>query len=559
MPDVNAFEHDREAVLADLRRGTFDHVEVASRVTEARFFRYLLDQGNLEKLAKTYPTPRRREDVPLWLYLASQLTLRLHGQHAYQTFPYILHCGGLRDALGPGQVQITEEEGGGEERRLRCKGYNQKNAYERKTPCDPDFLRKLAKDTEPSALVAWFNYHVARYQQDQGAFDDEGVFLVDGSYLFVPDNPNYEGSSVLRFDGHSHPVSRRTYDAMSPTEQERTGFRRCYRAVFLLHLGQADTTYPFAGLEVMAGKDAETPKLRTLVDGFCSAVGKGVMKTAIFDRGLIDGPTVSHLKKDLGIDSVFPLKAGMLDLLDARVLAEEDGRPWLTWHPPEKPKPVEPPQRPERIRRRERTRQQTIKRLKKERGEEPVVLEKVELKMIRDMTLWGSATVPIHVVLMKEHKSDGTVSEWSLATTKEDATALDVRATYAMRTAIEERHRQLKCFWDLSQFRSRAFSLVTAQVVFVLLAYSLLQTYLAKLGRGELNSKTRKRLLGELRYEDDMVVLYSRNRVAYLTPLQHQEALLSLPEGARRRVLAKTRKLRERLLLGTDMPRRPGI
>ena len=82
MADLNAFENDREAVLADLRRGEFDYVEVASRVTEARLFRYLLDQGKLEQLARTYPTPRKKEEVPLWLYLASQLTLRLHGQHA---------------------------------------------------------------------------------------------------------------------------------------------------------------------------------------------------------------------------------------------------------------------------------------------------------------------------------------------------------------------------------------------------------------------------------------------------------------------------------------------
>ena len=318
-------------------------------------------------------------------------------------------------------------------------------------------------------------------------------------------------------------------------------------------------TYPFAGLAVMSGKDSEVPKLRELVDGFVTSAGKGVMKTAIFDRGFIDGPTISHLKKDLGVDCVFPLKKGMLDLHDARVLAETDGEPWTTWAPTERPAPEEAAERPERIRRREQARQKTIERLKKERGEEPVVVVKVELKMIRDMTLWGSATVPIHVVLIRETKSDGSVSEWNLATTNEKSTATEVRDLYKQRTAIEERHRQLKCFWDLTGFRSRAFSLVTAQVVFVLLAYSLLQVYMAKLSRGEANAKTRERLLGELTYEDDMVVLYSRNRVAYLTPLQNQEALLSLPESARRRVLAKTRKLRERLLLGTDMPRRPGF
>jgi hypothetical protein len=63
--------------------------------------------------------------------------------------------------------------------------------------------------------------------------------------------------------------------------------------------------------------------------------------------------------------------------------------------------------------------------------------------------------------------------------------------------------------------------------------------------------------MSELAFGDDMVVLYSNNRVAYLTPLEHQEALLTLPEEARRRVLAKTRQLRERMLPGVDLPRRP--
>ena len=53
MADLNAFENDREAVLADLAQGEFDYVEVASRVTVARLFRYLLDQGKLKQLART--------------------------------------------------------------------------------------------------------------------------------------------------------------------------------------------------------------------------------------------------------------------------------------------------------------------------------------------------------------------------------------------------------------------------------------------------------------------------------------------------------------------------
>ena len=552
---IHAFEEDKAAVLADLRKGHFDHVEVASRVTEARFFRYLLEQGDLKRLAASYPTPRQKEEVPLWLYLASQLTLRLHGQQAYATLPYVLHCGGLRDALGPGQVRLTEAE---DRRRLRCEGYNEKNVYERTTPCDQDFVRKLARDTRPSALVAWYGEHVARYLQGMGAFDEEGVFLVDGSYLFVPDNERYEGSSRLRFDAHNHPLSKTEFEALSPQEKDRTRWRRCYRSVFLLHLGKG--SYPFAGLAVLPGKDSEQPQLRVLADRFVGAVGRGVMKMVVVDRGFIDGDTISHLKQEHGVDTLVPLKKGMLDLADAKELAKVDGEAWEVWRPPAPKAPPEPPGRPASIRRRERKRQETLTQQKREREEAPPpVLERVELKAVRDMGLWQTLDVPIQVVLMREHMSDGTVNEWSLATTNQELTPLEVRARYHARTSIEERHRHLKCFWDLTAFRSCAFSLVTAQVTFVLLAYSLLQVFLAKLDRGELNDMAREKLLGELSYEDDKVVLYSHNRVAYLTPLEHQKELLTLSEGARRRVLARTEQLQERMVPGAGQhPPRPG-
>lgn len=555
MPHLDAFEEDKVAVLSDLRKGRFDHVEVASRVTEGRLFRHLLEQGDLERLADTYPTPRQKEEVPLWLYLASQLTLRLHGQQAYATLPYVLHCGGLRDALGPRQARLEEAEG---RRRLRCEGYNEKNVYERTTPCDPDFVRKLAKDTTPSALLAWYGEHVARYLHELGAFDPEGLFVVDGSYLFVPDNEGYEGSSRLRFDAHGHPLSKADLEALTPSERARTAWRRCYRSVFLLHLGR-DTT-PFAGLCVLPGRAAEQPELRRLVDRFVDAVGPGVMRMVIVDRGFIDGATISHLKTAHGVDTLVPLKTGMLDLADARVLAKVDERPWEVWRPPPAPTPGEPTQRPGWIRERERRRQETLEQRRRERKEPaPVALEKVELKAIRDMGLWETLTVPIQVVLIREHMSDGSLREWSLATTNQELSALEVRERYLMRTAIEERHRQLKCFWDLTAFRSRAFSLVTAQVTFVILAYTLLQVFLAKVERGELTEATRQRLLGELGFEDDKIVLYSRNRVAYLTPLEHQKELLTLSEGARRRVLARTVRLQERMVPGTEpRPRRPG-
>ena len=49
---------------------------------------------------------------------------------------------------------------------------------------------------------------------------------------------------------------------------------------------------------------------------FVAAVGKGVMKMLIFDRGFLDGKTITHLKKDNGIDCLFPLKKGIVESED---------------------------------------------------------------------------------------------------------------------------------------------------------------------------------------------------------------------------------------------------
>jgi len=89
---------------------------------------------------------------------------------------------------------------------LCCEGFNDKNDYDRQTPCDQDYLRKLARKTDAQALQSWFNRDVVGIFKQHHAFDCEGIFIGDGTYLFVPDNSNYQGSSVLLFDEHNHPV-----------------------------------------------------------------------------------------------------------------------------------------------------------------------------------------------------------------------------------------------------------------------------------------------------------------------------------------------------------------
>ena len=552
-----AFELDKPFVTQALNNGDFDYMEVVGTVEETEFFRLLLGHGVLEKLATDYPSPRQKEEVPTWLYLASELTLRLHGAMGFGAYPYVVHCGGLLHALGPRQVECRRDPDSGESRPV-LRGYNHKNHYARTTPCDPDFLRKMAKDTRAQALQDWFGTSVVRQYQALDAFDSEGIFLIDGTYLFVPlDNDRYEHSSRLRFDPDGrHPISKEQFDALPLKQQQKCRWRRCYRAVTLSHTTRGKDYSLRCGTNVLPGKAAEVLEVWPVVKRFVDAVGPGIMRLLVFDRGLIDGKTVSRLKEQLGVDSLFPLKKGMDLWEDAKVLAREDAQPWKRYDRPPPEPVVPPPDRPESVTRREAARQKTLRKRQAEAEPEPPArrLEWIEYKAIEPSQVWESCSVPVNVLLIRNHYANGDELDWALACTKEFAQPLDMWRSYQLRPAVEEDHRQEKCFWDLTHFRAPAFSLVVNRVVFVELAYSLIQIFLRQVGREELVGQTRQRLLDSLLPTQNRVALYYQQRFGLFESYEYQELLLSLREGARRKALGKTRRLRRAQLRPPELP-----
>ena len=100
VPRWEAFEIDPDFVHAEIDRGNVDYVEVASQVAETRFFEHLFQSTPWPELVASFPTPRKKEEVPLFLYLSSQLSLRLHGASGYGAYPHVIHCGGLKEVLG---------------------------------------------------------------------------------------------------------------------------------------------------------------------------------------------------------------------------------------------------------------------------------------------------------------------------------------------------------------------------------------------------------------------------------------------------------------------------
>lgn len=547
--DLVVFENNKPYVIDEFREGRFDYVELASDVAETKFFQFLFDKGIVERLARDYPSPRQRHHVPLWMYVSSQLSLRLHGSHSFHSYPLIVRAGGLIDALGPEVAQREVDPDTGD-MSISCAGFNDRNLHPRTTPCDQDYLRKLAKETDPERLERWYNRHVAKLYDEFGAYDEEGIFIGDGSYLFVPDNTNYEGSLRLLFDEHNHPVSKKQEKKMTQAQRDRCRWRRCYKVVFLLHCDRAGERFIVAGLRVLRANQAEGPALWELVDTFVDAVGRGVMEVLIVDRGFIDGPQIGRLKTDYGVDTVIPIRKNMDILEDVRGLVALDTQ-WEEYQPTRRAPVTSKPSRPKHptAEKREKTRQKTLakKRAETQRSHPPdpsKVVERTMITQVPELTSWSDCPVPLTGVYSKDCYADGHEKDWLLVATNSGWTAGGTRDLYGLRTDIEERHRQVKCFWDLTQFHSTAWSLIVSQTVFVSLTYSLLQIHLLQHGHQELNRRTRettRRLLPD----GDRVIIYRQQYFAFFTLLEHTELTLSLEGKARRKALAKARRLQK--------------
>lgn len=538
--DLDLVEPHPRRVLEAFRRGEFDGLEILGRADEKAFFELCFRERLLEALAEAMPTARQKEEVPRWFILAANLSLRLHGEHAFLAWERVVRCGGLLSALDPKLASKHLDPQSGRVL-LNCVGFNQKNHFDRQTPCDQDTVRKYVQDVPAAQWQAWFNGPVQESFQAQGFFGPEGVFIGDGSYLFVPDNPAYEGSVVMWFDEHNHPVD---YEKLGPAERKRAHRERCYKLVSLLHLRGG--AYVYAALAVVPGNAHEDPILYALVEQFVGRVGPGVMKKLILDRGFIDGPRIAYCKTVLGVDVLIPLKKNMDLWTDAWKLSQG-----LPWGPQSSPTPVPAPplQRPLVIEKREQKRQQTLarKRAQAPPPDPATVIARRELCPIKGFR-WGEAPIPLHVVAMREIYADGHQEGWALMTTEDFADPQQPPRDYARRPTIEERHRQLKCFYDLTDFHSRSFNAVMAQVVFVLLSYTLRQWQLWKSGHESWAGLHPEQIQRRLDLENQFVVIYHQHAYAQLPLVTFTREVLELEPTARRKALVQIRRLEKSFL-----------
>lgn len=544
--NLNFIEPHPQRVLEAFRAGEFDDIEIIGQADEKEFFELCFQEKILSTLAESMPTARKKEEVPRWFILAANLSLKLHLENSFLGFERVVRCGGLLQALPP-SLASKHLDPQSQKVLLQCQGFNDKNHYERQTPCDQDFLRKVARDVSAPEWQGWFNGPVQEAFQKYGFFDPEGIFIGDGSYLLVPDNPAYEGSVVLWFDEHNHPVD---YEKLTPQERRKCKRHRCYKWVSLLHL--RGDSYVYAAAAVVPGNAHESPVLYEMVKAFVGRVGPGVMKWLILDRGFIDGGAISQCKIQLGVDVLIPLRRNMDVWEDAWALGLQ-GR-WESLPAVQETHVPEPAQRPEAIRKREAKRQKTLaeRRGQKDPSTPPVQ----EVCRLAGFTSWSAASVPLQVALSRQQGSEDPKHAWALATTHPDVSAPRMLELYRLRPRIEERHRLLKCFYDLTGFRSRSLNAITSQVMFVLLAYTLRQWQLWRMRQTQWAGLSPETIASKLEVHTQWVVIHHNMAYVQLPLVTFTRELLELGPEARAKALVKVRIL-EQSLLAPVAPLRP--
>jgi hypothetical protein len=295
-----------------------------------------------------------------------------------------------------------------------------------------------------------------------------------------------------------------------------------------------------------------------LVEEVVRAVHKGFIKVLIVDRGLIDGERMGYLKQKLAVDTIVPLRTNMDLYADAIGLTRLRGFAWEPYVPPDPggtppPSPSTEPAKPLRVQKREAKRQRTLAQRKAEAAASAsfaavppapaLAPPQTMLGLGRGLLSWSKCPVPLTAVVNRERDEHGQTQDWVLVTTSERFTAAQIRSTYELRPAIEERHRQYKCFWDLTRMHSCAFSLVVNQALFVLLAYTLVQAHLVLRQRQKLNrgvwEYTRRLLSPSL----EVVAVYYRQRFCLLTLAEFGRILLDITDPARGKLREKLKRI----------------
>jgi hypothetical protein len=402
-----------QAVLEALRQGWIESMDAASEQVTDWHVLYALRSGLLAECAAAFPDPRVSPEIPAHVLLTASVAAAFQGEYALRETGCALHSPAILAELGLNATWLRPGEG------LSRRGTASAAIFH------GDTLRKLlyqiaacdrAAGRRPGeSLLAWWNESVGPVML-RHAGGGSGAWIRDTTKLIVNlDNPRYEGSEVATEEG-KHP--QRGYKLGLLSALIDTGRLLVGVAWGSIRAADLTLTHPF----VTAG----TPLARG--------------DTLLQDRGLLDGAEITVLKRDLGVDTVFPLKEDMLAFRVAVLQAERWPHRWQA-HPTRAKQEIQP--------------------------------------VFAIGGVWESCEVPLNGCVVREWNEEKEVYDYRVfATTNEERSAKGTIRDYTTRSECEEDHRQTKGpDWEMDEYTSTRLVEIVYHVLMVLFAYNLCQVY----------------------------------------------------------------------------------
>ena len=490
------YRHAQREVEKNLIEGEIDYADLSFWSFPDEFFCFLLERKLFRFLDQTYPNPRIKNEIPVWFLVSCQLVMRLYQTGKYHHLRYLLNSGSILTRFG---FNVGSQG----------KGFNEKNKKAREAIIDADSVRKFFKDTKPDAIRDWYHGDCQRWFHSQHAFGQHGLFILDQSHLVVPDNENYSGAVKMPVDEHGQLY--RHLPSLTKEQKKALPYHRCYTFSTLLNVEVAQDLFHVAGYELGPGNEDELVQAERLLDSFCRQF-PGTIKTLIVDRGYIDGEFIHKLKQTYSIDVLVPLRKNMTAYIDAVTLAKLENK-WET--------------------------------IELQVNKQEQVMLKKEIACVPDIELWEP--LKLHALVtrytsLNEH-NDGYDEHYAvLVSTKKYTAPKQMVTHYDLRVSIEERFRQFKRSWHITEFPSPHASLVESHVCFTLLTYSLLQLYLR---RKEFQAQTHQ-LMDSLRRDEQLgknaVVVYAKNNYAVFDLDDYTIRIAGMNETPRQRLIALMEK-----------------
>jgi hypothetical protein len=476
-------------VLKRLREGDLDYLGAADdRLTDLHLLA-AIKSGLLDEWARGFPDPRWAPQIPIRVLVAAAVAGALAGEYALSAVGPALHSPAVLAELGYNVAWLAPGQG------LSQRGTQAEGLF------SSDTLRKLLLQIEAAdratgqrpgqSLIDWYNVCVGPAFL-RAAGGGTGAWILDCTKLLVNlANGNYEGSAVA-------------------TDEDGTPLRG-YKLALLSALLREGRLITRIGWDSV--RESDHPVARPLVAG---ATPLAAGDTLLHDRGLIDGATISCLKRDLGVDVVFGLKRNMLAARLA--VAQAVCRPASHW----RPHPTQPGQ---------------------------------EILRVDDIGgPWDELTVPINgcVVRQPDPKAPEGYRYWVFASTNGQRTAAGIVLDYGTRCECEEDHRQIKGRnWELDEFTSTRLVEILFHVVVVLIAYNLHQWYGQTLAGQRWAGKTKRARQREVRRERTAwLVLLAGSYYAVLEGLEVAGELLAIEGPAKARLRATIDRLKAARQLG---------